>query len=109
SSGEGETQFPLSSPSRRRPTTQSVGEYGIKIAVDIFLIHLLVNTFWSITFFGLKNLLFALAIILILWAMIVYLIKLFWKINRKASCLLIPYLLWVSFATILNFSIWRLN
>ncbi|PIR60733.1 MAG: TspO protein, partial [Candidatus Pacebacteria bacterium CG10_big_fil_rev_8_21_14_0_10_45_6] len=77
--------------------------------VDIFLIHLLVNTFWSITFFGLKNLLFALAIILILWAMIVYLIKLFWKINRKASCLLIPYLLWVSFATILNFSIWRLN
>lgn len=81
----------------------------IKKAVNLFLIHLAVNTIWSLVFFGARNLGGALIIILILWVMIAYLIKLFWDIDRRSSYLLIPYLLWVGFATILNAAIWQLN
>ncbi|PIQ73373.1 TspO protein [Candidatus Roizmanbacteria bacterium CG11_big_fil_rev_8_21_14_0_20_36_8] len=81
----------------------------VKTAVNLFIIHLGINTLWSLVFFGARNLGAALIIILILWAMIAYLIKLFWKIDSRSSYLLIPYLLWVSFATILNYSIWSLN
>ena len=81
----------------------------IKRAVNLFLIHLGINAVWSLVFFGARNLGGALLIIIILWLMIVYLIKLFWDIDRRSSYLLIPYLLWVSFATILNAAIWQLN
>ena len=81
----------------------------VKRAVNIFFIHLVVNTLWSIVFFGLHQLGLAMLIILILLGMILYLIKIFWPIDRGASYLLVPYLLWVSFATILNLAIWRLN
>ncbi|MBU0546547.1 tryptophan-rich sensory protein [Patescibacteria group bacterium] len=82
---------------------------NVKPAVQLFVVHLVFNSLWSIAFFGLKNIALALLIIIILWTMIAYLIKLFWKINKKASYLLIPYILWVSFATVLNYSIWILN
>lgn len=82
---------------------------NIKYAVNLFLIHLVVNSLWSIVFFGLHNLGLALVIIIGLWLMIAYLIKLFYKIDKWAAYLLFPYLLWVSFATLLNFSIWQLN
>lgn len=82
---------------------------NIRGAVQLFLIHLVVNTVWSMVFFGLKNLGLALLVIGILWLMIVFLIKIFWKIDSRASYLLIPYLLWVSFAAVLNYSIWILN
>lgn len=81
----------------------------VKTATSIFLLHLVVNSAWSIAFFGLKNLGLALAIIIVLWLMIVLLIRLFSKLNIWASRLLWPYLLWVSFATLLNFSLWQLN
>lgn len=81
----------------------------VKRAINIFFIHLVVNTLWSIVFFGLHQLGLALIIILILFGMILYLIKIFRPIDRRASYLLVPYLLWVSFATILNLAIWRLN
>jgi len=81
----------------------------VKAAFYFFWVHLVFNTVWSILFFGLKNPLFALLDIIILWIMIVVLIFRFFKINKTAGCLLIPYWLWVSFATILNFFIWKLN
>jgi len=81
----------------------------IKNAVNIFLIHLGVNALWSIIFFSYRELGWALFTIVILWGMIIYLIKIFWKIDRRAAYLLTPYLLWVSFATLLNYSIWMLN
>jgi len=81
----------------------------IKKAVQFFWLHLGVNTLWSLVFFGYQNLFLAFLIILALWAMIAYLIKTFKKIDKKAAYLLIPYLLWVSFATLLNYSIWSLN
>ncbi len=82
---------------------------NIKPAVQLFMVHLVFNSLWSISFFGLENPALALLIIIILWTMIAYLIKLFWKINKKASYLLIPYIMWVSFASVLNYSIWVLN
>ncbi|MFC1710057.1 TspO/MBR family protein [Patescibacteria group bacterium] len=84
-------------------------EENIKRAVNFFLIHLAVNSLWSIVFFGLHDLRLALVIIFTLWLMILYLIKLFLNINKIAAYLLIPYLLWVSFASLLNYSIWILN
>lgn len=84
-------------------------EANIKQAVNIFLVHLAVNSLWSIVFFGLHYLGWAFVIIITLWLMILYLIKLFWDINKTAAYLLIPYILWVSFASLLNYSIWMLN
>ena len=80
-----------------------------QLAVKIFLVHLVFNTAWSLIFFGLKNLFVALIVIGVLWLMIAYLIFLFNKISKLAGWLLIPYLLWVSFASILNLTIWQLN
>jgi len=81
----------------------------VKAAVIIFAVQLALNTLWSILFFGLKMPGIAFAEIIILWIFISLSIYYFWPISKTASYLLIPYILWVSFASILNFSIWRLN
>lgn len=81
----------------------------VKQALTIFLIHLFFNATWSIVFFGLHNIFLALINILVIWVFIVVLINKFWSLDKRASILLIPYLAWVSFATILNYSIWILN
>lgn len=74
-----------------------------------FLIHLVLNSLWSIVFFGFKSPLGALFIILALVFMIAYLIIKGFQINRYAPYLLMPYLAWVSFATVLNAVVWVLN
>lgn len=78
-------------------------------AIIFFLVHLVINALWSIVFFGQKNIFGALILIVVLWLMIVASIVLFYKVNKTAAYLLIPYLLWVSFASFLNYSFWRLN
>lgn len=80
-----------------------------KYPIYIFGTQLILNTFWSIIFFGLKSPLFAFIEIIILWFTILLTIISFNKISKKASYLLIPYILWVTFAAILNFSIYYLN
>ncbi len=80
-----------------------------KQAYQIFLVQLVLNCLWSIIFFGLKNPPLALAEILILWGSIAMTIKTFHPLNRWAAYLLIPYLAWVSFATLLNLMIVVLN
>ncbi len=80
-----------------------------KTALIIFAIHLIFNALWSVLFFGLKNPGLAFIEIIILFLLILTLIILFYKIDHCAAYLLIPYLLWVSFASILNYSIFRLN
>jgi tryptophan-rich sensory protein len=82
---------------------------NVKFAVNIFFIHLAINSAWSIIFFSLHNLALAFFVIATLWLFIFYLIKLFLKIDRNAAYLLIPYLFWVSIASVLNYSIWMLN
>lgn len=79
------------------------------VALWLFGAQLVLNAAWSLIFFGAKSLLFALADILVLWSLIVLTIVYFRRINRLAGNLLIPYLLWVTFAAILNLSIVILN
>lgn len=81
----------------------------VKSAFIIFMIQLFLNTIWSIIFFGMHSTAGGLIIIALLWIMILITILKFMKISRVAGILLIPYLLWVSFATLLNFSIFKLN
>lgn len=78
-------------------------------ALSFFSAQLILNALWSILFFGLQNPLLAFIEILILWLFIALTILEFRRLDRKAAHLLIPYLLWVTFAAILNLSIWRLN
>jgi len=80
-----------------------------KFNVRLFFIHLFFNAIWTPIFFGAKNLFLALIVIAIIWVLIVAMIIKFWKVNKASSLLLIPYLLWVSFATTLNYFIWKLN
>jgi translocator protein len=74
----------------------------VKIAW-VFAINFVLNILWSVLFFGLKNVKLAFVEIIILWISILSMILVTRKINKKASYLLWPYLIWVSFATILNF------
>ncbi len=87
----------------------NIFEKKILIALIFFGLQLALNILWSYLFFTLKCPLCSLMEILILWLAILATITIFYKINHLASYLLIPYLLWVSFATILNFYIFKLN
>jgi len=82
---------------------------NVRFAFWFFIIHLVFNALWSVVFFGFQDIRFAFVVILILWMMIAVLMLKFYKINRVSAYLLMPYFLWVSFATILNYSIWQLN
>ena len=84
-------------------------EQGVKFALSLYGVQLILNTLWSILFFGLQNPGLAFAEILILLPFIVLTMALFWRINKWAGILLVPYLAWVSFATYLNYAIWSLN
>jgi tryptophan-rich sensory protein len=75
----------------------------------LFIIHLFINAFWSIAFFGLQSPLLALIVIVTLLIIILIIKKMFYRLDPLAALLLLPYFLWVSFATLLNFSIWYLN
>ncbi|MCX6791223.1 MAG: tryptophan-rich sensory protein [Candidatus Gribaldobacteria bacterium] len=81
---------------------------NIQTAVLVFFQQLALNVLWSVLFFGLHSPLLALIEIIILWLSIVMTIFYFAKISKTAAWLLVLYLVWVSFATFLNFSIWRL-
>ena len=74
-----------------------------------FYVQLFLNTIWSIVFFGLQSPFLAFLIILGMWITILITIKYFYQISKVASLLLIPYILWVSFAMVLNFFIMILN
>lgn len=80
-----------------------------KKSLTLFLIHLVFNAGWSVVFFGLRSISGGMVVIIILWGFIIALIREFYRIDKRASYLLIPYLVWVSFAGILNFSLLILN
>ncbi len=88
---------------------QRNGSANYKRARVIYFIQLFLNFSWSIVFFGMHQILGALLIIVILWMYILLNIFSFSKFSLTAARLLIPYLLWVSFATALNYSIYMLN
>ena len=80
-----------------------------KTALVLFGVQLGLNLLWSILFFGLRSPYFAFIEILILWIWLFVTIVYFFKINKKAGWLMIPYILWVSFAGLLNYMLWILN
>jgi len=82
---------------------------GVKIAVTVFVIQLALNGLWSILFFGMQAPGLALAEIIVLWIAIGATVVLFWRVVPAAGALLLPYWGWVSFATVLNASLWWLN
>ncbi|MFH0739626.1 MAG: TspO/MBR family protein [bacterium] len=81
---------------------------GKKTAVLVFFQQLALNILWSVLFFGMQNPMLAFVEIIVLWLAILMTIFYFAKISKTAAWLLVPYILWVSFAGFLNFSIWRL-
>ena len=85
------------------------GFRAAKTALTLFLVQLALNSLWSWLFFGWHRGALAFADILLLWALIVATLIAFWRIRPLAGALLVPYLLWVSFASALNYSVWQLN
>lgn len=84
-------------------------QYGIDRSILVFAVHLLLNLAWSVLFFGFGWLLAAAIEIVFLLAMIAGTAWLFWKRDRLAGGLMVPYLCWVGFATYLNWTIVSLN
>jgi len=78
-------------------------------ALTLFAVQLWLNLIWSVLFFGLQHIGLALADIVLLWFAIAATIVAFFRIDRFAAVLLLPYLAWVGFAALLNYQIWRLN
>ena len=88
---------------------EGAGKKEAKEAIAVFGIQLVLNVLWSLVFFGLHSPFAGLVCIIALWLAIALTIKKFHKISKTAGLLLVPYILWVSFASILNLSIWMLN
>lgn len=80
-----------------------------KFALRLFFVQLVLNALWSILFFGLHRPDWALIEIVILWSSLVFIQRAFWRLDRLAGWLWLPYLSWVSFASVLNATIWWLN
>ena len=80
-----------------------------KKAFIFFFVQLILNVLWSLAFFGLRLPLLGLVDIVLLWIAILFTIVNFLKVSKFSGVLLFPYLVWVSFATLLNFSLWILN
>jgi tryptophan-rich sensory protein len=81
----------------------------VKVALGIFGLQLILNGLWTPIFFGLHLIGFALIEIVMMWAAILLTIISFWKISKSATLLFLPYILWVSFAIVLNASLFILN
>jgi tryptophan-rich sensory protein len=88
---------------------RSSGERHVRPALAVFMVQLVLNAIWSGAFFGLRSPLAGLIVIILLWIVIVLTIQAFKKISRIAALLLIPYILWVSYALVLNAAIFFLN
>ncbi|MHC4329279.1 MAG: TspO/MBR family protein [Planctomycetota bacterium] len=80
-----------------------------RVALGLFILQLVLNGLWTPIFFGLHMMALALAEIILLWTAILITILAFWRISKTAAFLLLPYILWVSFAIALNAALWHLN
>ena len=81
----------------------------VKTALYHFSFQLIFNAMWSVVFFGFQELFWAMLVILVLLALILLTMRSFQVVSKTAAFLLIPYFLWVSFATLLNYKIWMMN
>jgi benzodiazapine receptor len=84
-------------------------QFQVRESIIIFIIQLVLNAAWSFAFFGLKSPVTGLIVIVPLWTAILLTIINFFRVSRTAAYLLIPYIIWVSYATVLTFSIYLMN
>ena len=89
--------------------SKGVGSRQTRVALGLFMFQLVLNGLWTPIFFGLHMMALALAEIILLWVAILATILAFRRISKPAAYILIPYILWVSFATVLNAALWHLN
>jgi benzodiazapine receptor len=88
---------------------RGLAERKVRVALGCFGAQLIFNIVWSALFFGLRSPLAGFIDIAVLWGAIALTIFYFLKISKMAGVLLLPYIVWISFAAVLNFFIWRLN
>lgn len=87
----------------------SGAELGKNTCLNLYVVQLVINFFWSLIFFNAAAYGFALLWLLLLLGLVIGMTHCFWKTDRLAALLQIPYILWLLFAAYLNFGIWRLN
>jgi len=85
------------------------GEWKRINIILIFAVQLILNILWSLVFFGAHSIDKAFVVLMMLWFAILFTIVNFYRVSKAAAILLIPYILWVSFAGVLNFYLWILN
>jgi benzodiazapine receptor len=88
---------------------EGLDRHDVRRAVGLFAVQLTLNVLWSLVFFGLQSAAYGFAVIIILWIAVLVTTVLFYKISKTAGVLLVPYFLWGSLASALNFSILLLN
>jgi translocator protein len=88
---------------------REAGLAGAGLALAVYALQLILNAAWTPLFFGLHRPDLGFVDIVLVWMSIVATIVLFYPIHVVAALLLVPYLAWVTFATALNFAVWRLN
>jgi benzodiazapine receptor len=93
----------------RRTDTEGATGHQATVALGVFAVHFAFNLAWSAVFFGIRAIGAGLAVIGALWLLIVATMWAFDRVDRRAAVLLVPYLLWVSFAAYLNYQFWVLN
>lgn len=85
------------------------GVGGARAALGLFLVQLAANALWTWLFFAWRQGALAFGEVLVLWVLILATVVSFWRVRPLAGALLLPYLLWVSFASALTYSVWQLN
>ncbi len=88
---------------------EGINRKDVKIAILIFAVQLILNVLWSVIFFGFHSLLGGFITIILLWIAILANIIVFYRVSKPAGLLLVPYIIWVSIASYLNYSVYVLN
>ena len=88
---------------------EGINRKDVKLAISVFVVQLVLNVLWSVIFFGYNSLLGGLIVIIILWIAILANIIFFYRVSKSAGLLLVPYIVWVSIASYLNYSVYLLN
>ena len=88
---------------------REAGWSGAALPLTVYGVHLVINWAWSWVFFGLRRIDWAMAEVVLLWLSIAATIAVFWPISQTAALMLLPYLGWVTIASVLNWTMWQLN
>ena len=88
---------------------KGMGDRRVRVGLLVFGVQLALNVLWSVVFFGAESLVYGLGVIFVLWVVIAFTMVLFYRVSGVAGLLLVPYICWVTVATILNYYLWILN